>query len=375
METRTQILVTGIVQGVGFRPYIYSLAKRRKLRGKVFNNESGVFIDVEGDAGSIDAFINELRVKPPPLSQIDSVEHNRLATRAYFDGFQIVSSESHNIKAVPIAADFSVCADCLREMFDPNDRRYRYPFINCTNCGPRFTLVESVPYDRQRTTMRDFDMCSKCRAEYEDPEDRRFHAEPICCPNCGPRLFLSELPAIAGGLTQPIRNPPVIISQFQPSATADGSDPLGYARDLLQNGKILAIKGIGGYHLACDALNGDAVESLRSRKFREDKPFALMAGTPNVVKKYCLVSEAEELLLSSAERPIVLLERRPGAKIPDAIAPRLGTLGFMLPYTPLHYLLFENFGGPLVMTSGNMSDEPIAYTDQDAGERLKDIAD
>ena len=223
--------------------------------------------------------------------------------------------------------------------------------------------------------MRDFDMCSKCRAEYEDPEDRRFHAEPICCPNCGPRLFLSELPAIAGGLTQPIRNPPVIISQFQPSATADGSDPLGYARDLLQNGKILAIKGIGGYHLACDALNGDAVESLRSRKFREDKPFALMAGTPNVVKKYCLVSEAEELLLSSAERPIVLLERRPDAKIPGAVAPRLGTLGFMLPYTPLHYLLFENFGGPLVMTSGNMSDEPIAYTDQDAGERLKDIAD
>ncbi len=363
METRTQILVRGIVQGVGFRPYIFSLANKSALKGKVFNNASGVFIDVEGEKQAIEQFVNEIKLKPPPLSIIESVELNNLQIPAFYKDFRIVESVGDGAKFMPISADIATCEDCLKELFNPQDRRFRYPFINCTNCGPRFTIIENVPYDREQTTMRDFEMCEDCRNEYENPLDRRFHAEPICCPVCGPQIVLS--PRFSGQ------------NDSAESRLKAGlkTDAIKQAKQLLENGKILAVKGIGGFHLACDALNKEAVETLRKRKYREDKPFALMANSIAVVEKYCVVSEAEKDLLLSEKRPIVLLERKPDAKIPDSIAPNVKTLGFMLPYAPLHFLLLENLDKPLVMTSGNMSDEPICYEDKDANERLKTIAD
>jgi hydrogenase maturation protein HypF len=354
MGTRTQILVRGIVQGVGFRPYIYSLASKRELKGKVINNETGVLIDVEGRGVDIEHFIDELRKNPPPLSQVESISRADNLESINFKDFQILPSQSNGdllAPVAPVASDSGTCRDCLAELFDPANRRYRYPFINCTNCGPRFTIVEGVPYDRARTTMRSFNMCGACRAEYIDPTNRRFHAEPTCCPECGPQVALT--PGVSGRL---------------PCAISD-------VRELLQSGKIVAIKGLGGYHLACDALNEEAVQTLRRRKYRADKPFALMANSVDVIRKYCRVSPAEEEVLLSAERSVVLLERNADAVIPASIAPGVRTLGFMLPYTPLHYLLLENSDGPLVMTSGNISDEPIAYEDSDARERLKNIAD
>jgi hydrogenase maturation protein HypF len=354
METRTQILVRGIVQGVGFRPFVFSLAQQRALKGKVLNNSTGVLIDVEGEAQAIEQFVNEIKLKPPPLSIIESVVLNHLQTPAYYKDFRIVESESNGAKFVPISADIATCEDCFEELFNPLDRRYRYPFINCTNCGPRFTIIEDVPYDRAKTTMRDFKMCDACRAEYEDPLDRRFHAEPTACSQCGPSVFLTDK---------------------QGFDLTDEKNHVRLAQTLLLNGAIVAIKGLGGFHLACDALNQKTVERLRHRKYREDKPFALMANSIEIVKEYCVVSKAEEELLSSPHRPIVLLERKTDAKIPNAIAPNVNTLGFMLPYTPLHYLLLENLDKPLVMTSGNISDEPICYKDEEANERLKPIAD
>ncbi len=347
-------MVRGIVQGVGFRPYIYSLASKRELKGKVINNETGVLIDVEGRGADIDHFIDELRKNPPPLSQVESISRADNLESINFTDFQILPSQSNGdllTPVAPVAADTGTCFDCLAELFDPADRRYRYPFINCTNCGPRFTIVEGVPYDRARTTMRSFNMCGACRAEYIDPANRRFHAEPTCCPDCGPQVALS--PGVSGRL----------------------QDAVSDARELLRNGMIVAIKGLGGYHLACDALDEEAVQTLRRRKYREDKPFALMANSAEVIRKYCRVSPAEEEMLLSPARPIVLLERKADAVIPETIAPGVRTLGFMLPYTPLHYLLLENSDSPLVMTSGNISDEPIAYEDSDARERLKNIAD
>ncbi len=352
-------MVRGIVQGVGFRPFIYLLAHRRALKGKVFNNASGVLIDVEGEAQAIAEFVNEIKLNPPPLSIIESVELDNLPIPANFKDFRIVESESNGAKFVPISADIASCADCLREMFDPNDRRFRYPFINCTNCGPRFTIIENVPYDREQTTMHEFAMCNECRAEYENPLDRRFHAEPIACANCGPKVFLRS-------------------SEIEPQKhrnIEEIKDAIEQAKQLLENGKILAVKGIGGFHLVCDALNAKAVQTLRKRKYREDKPFALMANSIKVIEKYCFVSETEKYLLLSKQRPIVLLEKKPDAEIPEAIAPKAKNLGFMLPYTPLHVLLLENLEKPLVMTSGNVSDEPICFEDEDANERLNKIAD
>ncbi len=356
MPTRTQILVKGIVQGVGFRPYIFSLARRRALKGQVLNNTTGVLIDVEGEGCTIEEFIKEIKTNSPPLSLIESVERNDNLDLAHYEDFRIVESASNGKKFTPISADISTCADCLKELFDTEDRRYRYPFINCTNCGPRFTIIEDIPYDRALTTMRDFAMCAACRREYENPLDRRFHAEPTACPECGPRLSLTN----ANG------------REVRLDA---GEDITGNIRLLLSSGKIVVIKGIGGFHLACDALNREAVERLRQRKYREDKPFALMAKSVDVIKEYCLVSEAERFLLESERRPVVLLEKRADGVIPEAVAPRVNTLGFMLPYSPLHYLLLENLDRPLVMTSGNVADEPVCYEDEDAIRRLNKIAD
>lgn len=352
MTTRAQIIVRGVVQGVGFRPFVYSHANRQSLKGRVLNNATGVLIDLEGDASNIELFVRELELNPPPLSAIESIERREDLLPLHYSDFQILESDAEGQKLVPICADVATCDDCLRELFDESNRRYRYPFINCTNCGPRFTITERIPYDRENTTMRLFEMCAECRAEYENPFDRRFHAEPTACAVCGPRLRLLNA---AGKEVE--------------------GDPLVVASELLKRGSILAIKGIGGFHLACDALSRDAVAKLRGRKFREDKPFALMARTLDAIKPYCRISAAEIALLESPSRPIVLLERKRGNEIPRSVAPGVNTLGFMLPYAPLHHLLLASLDQPLVMTSGNISDEPICFHDDDANTRLSRIAD
>jgi hydrogenase maturation protein HypF len=356
METRSQILVRGIVQGVGFRPFVFSQANRRALRGKVLNNTIGVLIDVEGEAVAIEALVEDIFQSPPPRAVVDGIERTNHLPLANYESFQIVESDSSGEKSVSISADIATCQECLTEMLDPGNRRYRYPFINCTNCGPRFTIVEGVPYDRRKTTMREFSMCGPCRAEYQDPLDRRFHAEPIACRDCGPRLSL--------------------VDSIGRTMTDDGGDDcVSRVRSLLLDGKTVAVKGIGGFHLACDALNAEAVSALRERKYREDKPFAIMAASIEEVKRHCEVSPEEEQLLLSERRPIVLLQRRPSSPLPASIAPGIRTLGFMLPYSPLHHLLLEDLGRPLVMTSANISDEPICYEDRDALSRLNGIAD
>jgi hydrogenase maturation protein HypF len=302
----------------------------------VLNDGSGVVIEVEGEASGLERFAAALAAEAPALARVDAVSAEPLACRGDTD-FVIAASEGRGGTA-PIPADVATCDDCLRELFDPADRRYRYPFVNCTQCGPRFTIVVRVPYDRPNTTMAAFPPCGDCRREYEDPSDRRFHAEPIACPACGPQLSLP--------LEEPVR--------------------------LLRQGAILAVKGLGGYHLACDATSEAAVARLRSRKLREDKPFAVMTARPGELAE---VGEAEAALLASRERPIVLLRRRPDGPVAGSVAPGNPWLGVMLPYTPLHHLLCADFGGPLVMTSGNRSDEPIAFEDGEARARLAGIAD
>ncbi|MCU1266434.1 MAG: (NiFe) hydrogenase maturation protein HypF [Acidobacteria bacterium] len=376
MITRVQIQVRGIVQGVGFRPFVFSLARKNSLNGRVLNNGSGVLIDVEGEREAIDRLLVELKTNPPSLARIESIDATEIFERAQYDDFRIEASVSSEQKFVPISPDVATCADCVRELFDPDDRRFRYPFINCTNCGPRFTIVKDVPYDREKTTMREFAMCDECRAEYENPLDRRFHAEPIACAKCGPRVSLFA--GAVEGADLSVRPPPSIghaAKENQTACITTGNAAIYQAVALLNEGKILAIKGIGGFHLACDALNATAVTELRRRKYREDKPFALMAPDPEFIREYCLLSSTEADLLSSAARPIVLLHAKPGARLPDGVAPRVRSLGFMLPYAPLHHLLFEKFNRPLVMTSANISDEPICYEDEDARQRLGRIAD
>lgn len=357
---RQRLLVQGLVQGVGFRPFIYGLALRLGLDGFVLNDSEGVTIEIEGSPGQLAAFHSALRAELPPLARVDSLVTEMIAA-CYESGFKIVHSQAGGEKHALISPDSATCPDCLRELFDPADRRYRYPFINCTNCGPRFTIVKDVPYDRDQTTMAVFPMCPACRAEYEDPLNRRFHAQPNACPVCGPKVRL-----LAGD-----------------GQALEVADPIEAAARQLAAGSILAVKGLGGYHLACDALNEAAVARLRSRKHREAKPFALMVATLETARQLCEVNEAEEKLLRERQRPIVLLRQRPGAGLAPTVAPNYPTLGLMLPYTPLHYLLLDAFGravgkdrpAALVMTSGNMSDEPIAYRDGDAAARLAPVAE
>jgi hydrogenase maturation protein HypF len=333
---RRVFIVTGIVQGVGFRPFVFGLAQRHALAGFVLNDGDGVRIEAEGAADAIARFSRALEQEAPELARIDAVAVRDLEP-AHETGFRIEVSTRRGGSA-PIPADSATCEDCLRELFDPSDRRYRYPFINCTQCGPRFTIVTGVPYDRPLTTMAGFPLCPACRREYEDPADRRFHAEPIACPTCGPSLTMTIEQAVA----------------------------------LLRDGAILAVKGLGGYHLACDAADEAAVSKLRARKHREDKPFALMTNEPDLLGE---LSERERELLGSRARPIVVVRRRWDAPAAQAVAPASPWLGVMLPYTPLHHLLLEGFGSALVMTSGNRSDEPIAYEDGEAHARLGAIAD
>ncbi|HBY97211.1 MAG TPA: carbamoyltransferase HypF [Chloroflexi bacterium] len=356
---RRRFVVQGIVQGVGFRPFVYGLALRCQLAGFVRNDSSGVTIEVEGTPEALDAFQAALRTEAPPLACIDSVGVASLPACGD-TGFVIAPSQAGVKRHTLISPDVATCDDCLRELFDPADRRSRYPFINCTNCGPRFTIVEDVPYDRGKTTLRAFRLCPACQAEYDNPLDRRFHAQPNACPVCGPQVRLLDS-----------------------TGRAPLPDPITEAARRLAGGAVLAIKGLGGYHLACDACNTLAVDRLRRCKYREAKPFAVMVPDLLTAQKLGEVSPTEADLLQSRRRPIVLLDKRPGCPVVPGVAPLYDTVGVMLPYTPLHHLLLSAFaesiepGAPavLVMTSGNLSEEPIAYRDEDALERLRPIAD
>ncbi len=348
---RYLITVKGIVQGVGFRPFVYGLAKSHSLRGAVRNNPKGVDIDVEGELKSLRKFVDELKQNAPPLARIEEVAVQTAAPEGYAE-FIIKDTETNTDKDLMVAVDSAVCEDCLQELFDENDRRFRYPFINCTNCGPRFTIIKDVPYDRELTTMKAFPMCPECLQEYHDPDSRRFHAQPNACAACGPRVVLRDS---SGGLI-------------------DKESPIKKAAELLSENNIIAVKGLGGYHLACNALSKEAVSSLRERKVREDKPFAVMVKDASQAGLYCQISNDERLLLESPARPIVLL-RKKVSLLAEETAPGNAFLGMMLPYTPLHYLLFEQVDFPLVMTSGNLSDEPIAFEDKDAFLRLGEIAE
>jgi hydrogenase maturation protein HypF len=308
-----RIHITGIVQGVGFRPFVYGLAKRYELNGWVRNTSAGVDIEVDGEQGVLDAFVKSLRDEAPPLSRIDDLSASFQAPNG-FRSFDILHSEALEGAFQPISPDVSICPDCLRELFDPSDRRFRYPFINCTNCGPRFTIIKDIPYDRPKTTMAPFAMCPDCEKEYTNPLDRRFHAQPVACPVCGPQIWL----------------------EYDSNDFSRSDDAIRETRKLLIEGKILAIKGLGGFHLACDATNAEAVSELRRRKLRVDKPFALMMPDLETIEQHCFVNDAERELLQSGARPIVLLQRKPDSPIAKECAPGQDTLGIMLPYTPLH---------------------------------------
>lgn len=369
MPERRAVIVRGIVQGVGFRPFVHEAARDRELTGFVRNESRGVAIEVEGEPAAVDSFLRALSEEPPALARVREMEVSRRAPRGDA-GFRIEESRSSDLRIAYLPPDTATCPDCIRELRDPSDRRYRYPFLNCTRCGPRFTIVEDLPYDRPRTTMAAFDMCRACRSEYEDPTDRRFHAQPTACPACGPELRLEEPGPRPGGETG---------GRGEPWEGADG-DPLRTAARALVEGAVVAVKGLGGYHLACDASDGGAVRRLRERKHRETKPLALMVPDLDAARGLCRLDAREEEVLTSPRRPIVLLRRRHpaaagGASVAPEVAPGCADLGVMLPYTPLHELLLGEIDGPLVMTSGNRTDEPIAYRDEDARERLVGIAD
>lgn len=346
---RWRLTVRGIVQGVGFRPFVYQIAQANALAGWVCNTGDGVTIEVEGDEAAVRTFLQRLQHDAPPLARITALETTPIPLEGE-QQFTIRASGMRHAARAGIPPDVATCADCLADIADPANRRVGYPFTNCTNCGPRFTIIRAVPYDRPQTTMREFAMCPVCRAEYENPGDRRFHAQPNACPVCGPHLALDG----QGG---------------------DDAACIAQAAALLRAGKILAIKGLGGYHLACDARHADAVQALRSRKGRAGKPFALMCSSVAAARMLCDIDADAEALLTAPERPIVLLPIRADAAIASAVAPGMRTLGIMLTYTPLHHLLLEACGGPLVMTSGNLSDEPIAYVDDEAHTRLGRLAD
>ena len=349
-----QINVRGVVQGVGFRPFVYQLATRYNLKGWVCNTSEDVRIELEGEPEAIKHFLVALPEQAPPRASIESITTQHSGENsAKYERFEIRHRLTEEGKYQLISPDIGTCHDCLNEIFDPDDRRYRYPFTNCTNCGPRFTIIEDIPYDRPLTTMRDFRMCSECRKEYDDPLNRRFHAQPNACPECGPSL---ELLAANGS---PLAVDNVITSACQ----------------LLREGNIVAIKGLGGFLLACDATSEAAINLLRQRKKRPAKPLAIMVSSIEEARLYCYVNKEEEKLLTSPQSPIVLLQWKPDSPVSEAVAPNLKYLGVMLPYTPLHHLLLREVGLPLVMTSGNLSEEPIAKDNDEAVRRLSGIAD
>ena len=349
---RQKLLVQGIVQGVGFRPFVYRLALQLNLKGWIANTAHGVEIQLEGEKKILTRFLEKLKESAPPLSQITDIQSETIPVLNDTE-FVIRSSFSSDERTTLISPDIGICEDCLDELFDPDDRRYRYPFINCTNCGPRFTIIQDIPYDRPKTTMSEFQMCPDCLAEYEDPENRRFHAQPNACPVCGPRVFLTDGEG----------------NEMQTD------DPVGDAVKLLKGGSIVAIKGLGGFHLACDAASDTAVKRLRKRKHREEKPLAVMAPDPDAVQQFAQITPNERDLLLLQRRPIVLLKKNDPNPLAESVAPGNQYFGTMLPYTPLHYLILKNQFQALVMTSGNISDEPIAIGNEEAVSRLNGIAD
>jgi hydrogenase maturation protein HypF len=347
-----RIEIRGIVQGVGFRPWVFRLAGEHGLGGWVRNDASGVTIEAFGPPRALEAFLADLQASPPPAAQISAVTSHQIEGRPV-GSFEILASEPTTERRVSIPADLATCPECLAEIVDPRDRRHGYPFTNCTNCGPRFTIAFDIPYDRPNTTMAPFRMCPECQAEYDSPADRRFHAQPNACRSCGPRLWLAgpdgrEVPS---------------------------SDPIAAAAAAIHRGAIIALKGIGGFHLACDACNAESVAELRRRKRRDEKPFAVMVRSLDDAEALADLSDAERRLLTSVERPIVLVSRRPGTPLARAVAPGNPMVGLMLPYAPLHHLLLAAAACPLVMTSGNLSEEPLAYRNDEAIERLGRIAD
>ncbi len=350
MTVGLKIRVRGLVQGVGFRPTVWRLAQQQHLAGNVFNDGKGVLIEAWGNQSQLDTFIADLQHECPPLARIDSIESSKL------DGvpdktFNIAQSK-HSVAQTGIVADAATCSACIDDCLDPDNRRYRYPFTNCTHCGPRLTIIDGIPYDRGKTSMASFPLCSKCQREYEDPADRRFHAQPNACPVCGPRVWLEPRQGIN-----------------------KAKDTIDAAAMLLKQGKILAIKGLGGFHLACDASNHQAVSLLRERKQRYAKPFALMAKDLDVIRKFSYINDKEIELLHSREAAIVLLDSKADSSLSPAVAPKLKVLGFMLPYTPLHHLLMQDLDFPLVMTSGNLSELPQCIDNQEATTNLTAIAD
>ncbi|HVO59606.1 MAG TPA: carbamoyltransferase HypF, partial [Terriglobales bacterium] len=353
MDVRRQIEVSGIVQGVGFRPYIYRLATERHLSGNISNTSSGVTIEIQGPPFAVEDFISRLPKEAPPLARITDVSVVELPCNGDQD-FRIVASRRGQAVQTLISPDVAICADCLRELLDPADRRYRYPFINCTNCGPRFTIVRNIPYDRPHTSMAVFPMCPACQAEYEDPLNRRFHAQPNACWECGPQVELWD----------------------RSGRQLDANNPISEAAKLIQAGSIVAVKGLGGFHLAADATNAAAVALLRERKRRVEKPFAVMVPNLEAASLLCELDESSRQLLQTPHRPIVLLPKRATSPVVDEVAPFNRFVGVFLPYTPIHHLLFAEVACPaLVMTSGNLSEEPIAIDNNEALARLSGLAD
>ncbi|MCM8803567.1 MAG: carbamoyltransferase HypF, partial [Candidatus Omnitrophica bacterium] len=353
LKKRFRILIKGKVQGVGFRPTVYRYAKELNLTGFVCNTGNGVFIEIEGEDEKIKNFLNKIRNQPPPKAEIKEISVDEIKVKKDNE-FKIIKSKEEG-KEVEISPDIGICKKCIRELFNPDDRRYLFPFINCTDCGPRFTIIKKIPYDRKNTTMDEFIMCEECNREYEDIFSRRFHAQPNCCFKCGPEIELID------------SNQRVIIKNVE---------SIKKTAELLEDGKIVGIKGIGGYHIACDATNQNSVRNLRERKKRYSKPFALMARDIETIRKYCFLNKQEEKLLKLWQAPIVLIKKKNDI-LPQEIAPLNNYLGFFLPYTPVHYLIFhfnKNLN-VLVMTSGNFSEEPIIYDDNDAFIRLRYICD
>jgi hydrogenase maturation protein HypF len=367
-RTRLKLSVRGAVQGVGFRPFVFRLATELHLSGWVNNSSQGVFVEVEGPRAALEQFLLRLEAEKPVRSFIQSLEASWLDAAGYA-GFEIRESQTGGNKTALVLPDIATCPDCLREIFDPKNRRYRYPFTNCTHCGPRFSIIESLPYDRANTSMRKFTMCPQCQAEYDDPRDRRFHAQPNACPVCGPHLELWEC-----GDVPPSRN-----AGRRHLRALQNTGALLAAAKAIREGKIVAVKGLGGFHLMVDARNDKTVRLLHERKQREEKPFALMFPSLESVKAECEVSPLEERLLRSSEAPIVLLKKlktqNSKLKISSLTAPNNPYLGVMLPYTPLHHLLMAELGFPVIATSGNLSDEPICTDEHEAFERLRAIAD
>lgn len=359
---RRKISISGIVQGVGFRPFIFNLALKNNLSGFVLNNRLGVEVEAEGEVKSLDSFILSIKNTSPPLSDIDNIQVTEIGLKGEGD-FRIVETKTDSENETTlISPDYNVCPDCLRELFDPKDRRFEYPFINCTNCGPRYTIIEGTPYDRSLTSMKGFEMCEECSTEYKSPIDRRFHAQPNACQVCGPSLFLLD----------------------KDGKKLRSIDPISEAVSQLKTGKILAIKGIGGYHLVCDAANEEAVSALRERKYRKNKPLAIMSPDIETIERYASAAERERRIIIGRERPIVLVNKLSRNNIAPSVAPHNRYFGVMLPYTPIHYLLFSVGNGgykrpfhfeALVMTSGNVANEPISFNDGEALERLGGIAD